>query len=277
MSRALAVHHGDFGRVILYHHDRDMTIHAHREGHLAFYLDGSTSSFVIEGNRVALNEEQAAVVNPWQPHSFEAGNECVGTCSLILYIRPTWFLEFDREGNSNGLQFGRDRIFVTKKIHQYVKRISTLILSHSSPDVLGRLLYELTRESYSQSWHWSHAKIALSNRASEFCDYRVRKSIRLIESKLWEEFEIDKVARDVGLSRPHFFKLFKKQMGVSPNIYANTLRMEFAIDELTRSQKSVTEISYDLRFSSQASFSRFFSLNAGISPTNYRQVAQCTR
>lgn len=276
MSRAIAVHHGSFGRAILYHHDRDMTVHAHREAHLAFHLDGPSASFVVDGERIVVNAAQAAAVNPWRPHSFEVEDQSVGTISLILYIRPQWFSEFQDERGVRGLSFGRDTIVVTKAIQQYVTRISELMASGEQPEILAALLYELTRESCDQTWRLTPGS-ALSMPGRDFCDYRVRNSIRLIETKLKEELEIEEVARDVGLSRPHFFKLFKKQMGVSPNIFANTLRMEFAIDELTRGEKSITEISYDLCFSSQASFSRFFSLNAGMSPTNYRQVLQCAR
>lgn len=81
------------------------------------------------------------------------------------------------------------------------------------------------------------------------------------------------LAREVGLSRPHFFKLFKKMMGVTPNVYLNTLRAEQAIEDLLTTRKSVTDIGYDLGFSSQASFTRFFASNVGIAPSEYRRVA----
>ena len=40
MSRALSVYHGRFGRATLYELNRPMTTHAHREGHLTFYVGG---------------------------------------------------------------------------------------------------------------------------------------------------------------------------------------------------------------------------------------------
>lgn len=86
------------------------------------------------------------------------------------------------------------------------------------------------------------------------------------------EVEVESVARAVGLSRPHFFKLFKKQLGVTPNVYLNTLRSERAIDELVNTDKTVTSIAYDLGYSSQASFTRFFASNVGIAPSEYRRV-----
>jgi transcriptional regulator GlxA family with amidase domain len=49
--------------------------------------------------------------------------------------------------------------------------------------------------------------------------------------------------------------------------------MERAIDSLTSTHKSVTDIGFDLGFSSQASFTRFFTTNVGIAPSDYRRVA----
>ena len=99
------------------------------------------------------------------------------------------------------------------------------------------------------------------------------RSLRVMQDRLSGDVEMEILARQVGLSRAHFFKLFKKQMGVTPNIYLNTLRSEQAIEDLLTTPKSVTDIAYDLGFSSQASFTRFFSSNVGISPSEYRRVA----
>jgi len=83
----------------------------------------------------------------------------------------------------------------------------------------------------------------------------------------------DAVARGAGLSRPHFYKLFRTQTGLTPNLYVNTLRMEQAIDRLVGSEISVADIGYDLGFSSQSGFTRFFAANVGMAPTQYRRVA----
>jgi AraC-like DNA-binding protein len=83
---------------------------------------------------------------------------------------------------------------------------------------------------------------------------------------------LDTIARDVGLSRPHFYKLFRQHVGLTPNVYLNTLRMEAAISRLTTTSDAVTTIGLDLGFASQASFTRFFVSNVGIAPTDYRRT-----
>ena len=59
-----------------------------------------------------------------------------------------------------------------------------------------------------------------------------------------------------------------------PVLYANTMRVERALDRLTRSQDSITDICYELGFSSQSHFTHFFSANVGIAPTLYRSIAR---
>ncbi len=49
MSTAISVYHGAFGRAALYHLDRPLTMHAHREGHLVFYVDASTAVLTVNG------------------------------------------------------------------------------------------------------------------------------------------------------------------------------------------------------------------------------------
>ena len=52
------------------------------------------------------------------------------------------------------------------------------------------------------------------------------------------------------------------------------MRVERALDRLTASQTSVTDIGFELGFSSQSHFTHFFAANVGIAPTLYRTIAR---
>ncbi|MBM7069049.1 helix-turn-helix transcriptional regulator [Actibacterium sp. 188UL27-1] len=73
-----------------------------------------------------------------------------------------------------------------------------------------------------------------------------------------------------------FLQALQTVYGRNPNVYMNTLRSERAIEELLHTTKTVTDVALDLGFSSQASFTRFFSANVGIAPSEYRRVAHVT-
>lgn len=271
MSTAISVYHGKFGRACIYQMNRPMITHAHREGHLTFLLRGVDANQLISDKMYDISPESACAINPWEPHDFRPGDEDEGSLFLILYVQPIWFLEVGRSATS-ALRFGRTQIEVSDTIHRSVHKVANLLLDSYADDRFDGYLYELTQECFDQSWQWQ-ASTDLFAGSGTFTDFRVRKSIQFMTNQLGSEIVLDEVARESGLSRPHFYKLFRKQTGITPNLFLNTLRMERAIEQLTETDLSVTDISCDLGFSSQSGFTRFFCSNVGMAPTDYRRVA----
>lgn len=76
-----------------------------------------------------------------------------------------------------------------------------------------------------------------------------------------------------GLSRPHLFHLFRQSTQVTPAMYWNTLRMEFAVTHLARRDASVGRLAQDLGFSDQSNFTRFFHAIQGVAPRDYHAAA----
>ena len=272
MARAISVHHGSFGRATLYELDKPLITHAHREGHLIFYLGGGMGTVRVGDRDFPLDPEGGVAISPWEPHSFEPSSDGQQSFCLTLYIKPMWFLE-NSQSAEFALSFGRPLIHMTPKVQMWVGRLSSLLLDNLSSDRFDGFLFETTRECFDQSWQDVPVRPLLQNVQRKFNDFRVRRSLRVMQECYADDTAMDDLARSVGLSRPHFFKLFKMQMGITPNLYLNTLRAEHAIDDLMTTRKSVTEIGLDLGFSSQASFTRFFTSNVGIPPTDYRRVA----
>ena len=272
MARAISVHHGSFGRATLYELDKPLITHAHREGHLIFYLGGSLGRVTVGDQVCPLDQSNAVAISPWEPHSFEtvSSDEC--SYVLTLYIKPMWFLE-NSQSAEFALSFGTPTIQMTPAIERWSGRLTSILLDDQPSDRFDGFLFETTRQCFDQSWQASHVRPLLQSVQRRFNDFRVRRSLRVMQESYAEETPMDELAREVGLSRPHFFKLFKMQMGITPNLYLNTLRAEHAIEDLMTTRKSVTDIGLDLGFASQASFTRFFTSNVGIPPTDYRRVA----
>ncbi|MEM1362988.1 MAG: AraC family transcriptional regulator [Pseudomonadota bacterium] len=271
MSNAVAVCHGAFGRAALYRLDREIITHAHREGHLIFSVGGEDAVAIIDEEPVPVTPTTAAAVSPWQLHRYKVPEGGVSLC-LVLYIKPIWFLENSRSAEY-ALQFGSNKLVLTEDTVKLVRRLVSIILAEEERSDFNEVLYDVTATCFNLTWRDSCRSTLLHEARRRFSDFRVRRSLQLMRDNLSADIAMEGLAREVGLSRPHFFKLFKKHVGVSPNIYLNTLRTEHAIEVLTGTDKTVTEIAYDLGFSSQASFTRFFSSNVGIAPSEYRRVA----
>jgi hypothetical protein len=60
---------------------------------------------------------------------------------------------------------------------------------------------------------------------------------------------------------------------LTPTLFLNTLLMERALESLVRSETPAPEIGFDLGFSSESGFAKFFAANAGMAPSDYRRAA----
>jgi AraC-like DNA-binding protein len=273
MSHAIAVCHGSFGRAALYQLDRTIITHAHREGHLIFHVDGAPCHVQVTGRRIPLVPGSGVAVSPWEPHSFHVPEGEMQFC-LVLYIKPMWFLE-NSSSAEFALSFGQSTLPVTVEISDMVDRLIAQLLDGDDLPRFNEALYGLTRGCFDMTWADARQR-RRAETCRRFSDFRVRRALNLFQENYAQDVEMESLARSVGLSRPHFFKLFKQHMGVTPNVYMNTLRSEQALNDLLRTPKTVTDIAFDLGFSSQASFTRFFAANVGISPSEYRRVAHVT-
>ena len=88
------------------------------------------------------------------------------------------------------------------------------------------------------------------------------------------EADIGTLAKEAGLSRAHFFRLFQSSIGLPPKVYLNVVRMEQAVEAVLHNDSSFSEIGAGLGFSDPAHFTRFFRNNAGVSPSEFRQVSR---
>ena len=218
-----------------------------------------------------VDQGAGVAINPWQPHSFQPTSTDQPSVFLVAYICDRW-LDSDQEGRGS-LRFGGNAIQVGTTLRSICASLAHVLVTNASYRIVNRYLNQLFDASFEESWR-SVRKPDVRRRREAPIDFRVRKSLRILDDGLAQGIELDAVARDAGLSRPHFFKLFRENTGVTPALYANTMRIERALDRLVSSPNSITDIGYELGFTSQSHFTHFFSSHVGIAPTQYRTIAR---
>ena len=274
MSRALAVFHGRFGRATVYQLNRPFNVHAHREGHLIFHIGGTPAHIDVCDQRRLLAEDFVVAINPWEPHNFVPNDLESGAIFFVLYVNAGWFAP--NAASSCGLRFGRTHFKRTANLNKEIRRTAALVCGAPSLISLDFELRQLIDICHVESWQQSEPAQELRASAA-VTDFRVRKCIKLLSESPGAEIELDSIARESGLSRPHFYRLFRTQTGVTPHLYLNTLIMEHALDALVATESPIADISFDLGFSSQSAFTRFFAANVGLAPTEYRRAAKVLR
>lgn len=82
--------------------------------------------------------------------------------------------------------------------------------------------------------------------------------------------DIPALARIALVSEAHFIRTFKAIFGETPHRYLQRRRIERAMFLLRETNRSVTEICFEVGFASLGSFGRTFRVIVGLTPTDYR-------
>lgn len=79
------------------------------------------------------------------------------------------------------------------------------------------------------------------------------------------------VARACGMSRFHFIRRYGAVFGVSPHQARIAARLDRAKRLLASGERSVTEVCFEVGFSSLGSFSALFARHVGEAPSRYQR------
>jgi len=83
--------------------------------------------------------------------------------------------------------------------------------------------------------------------------------------------DIPTLARIACVSEAHFIRIFRATFGETPHRYLQRRRVERAMFLLRETERSVTDICFDVGFMSLGTFSRTFHEIIGETPSSYRE------
>jgi AraC-like DNA-binding protein/mannose-6-phosphate isomerase-like protein (cupin superfamily) len=92
--------------------------------------------------------------------------------------------------------------------------------------------------------------------------------IKWINDHVCDNFTLEKLADRSGFSLSHFKRKFYDQTGMSPRMFINTQKIEYA-KKLLATGRSVTEVAFDVGFNSSNYFSTVFRKYTFSSPKKY--------
>jgi AraC-like DNA-binding protein len=115
-------------------------------------------------------------------------------------------------------------------------------------------------------------------RAAATCNARaaqaqIARAVDLIHSTFQDDLSLNDLASAAAMSRFHFVRCFKAQVGVTPYAYLLQVRLRTAALWLRSSSRSVTEIALACGFPSSSRFSEAFARQYHCSPSVYRHTA----
>jgi AraC family transcriptional regulator len=101
--------------------------------------------------------------------------------------------------------------------------------------------------------------------------YKLRQITDWMAEHVAEDFSLERLAAQAGLSKFHFQRLFKSALGVSPSRYHINLRINLARRLLRETKKSVVDVALEVGYANPSHFAQLFRRETGLSPSDYRR------
>ena len=140
----------------------------------------------------------------------------------------------------------------------------------------GYLETLLSFQTYEELTSWFVQKMVDASRhiamkQQEKTSSVVERAKEYITVHFSEELSLDEMAKELGISPYYLSKLFKETVGVNYIDYLTSLRMRYAKEQLSNSDKSIKEICHESGYGDPNYFSRIFKKWTGVTPTEYRE------
>lgn len=127
---------------------------------------------------------------------------------------------------------------------------------------LKELLIRLMQTQAGKLIESDYKTLKTSNRLAFIIDY--------IKNNLHQKLSIEHLAKLAFVSKSNFFKLFKYELGTSPNEYILQQRIKRA-KELLKENQSIKEVAFATGFSDTNHLIKTFKTFEGITPKNYQR------
>src|SRR4051812_9199952 len=230
MSEALEIAHGAFGRVALLDMDRGLVRHAHPHCHVLLKVEGDDTQFLVGDRIVALTDDQAVLVNAWETHAYLHDPQRDKAMILALYVEPDWLSAFRRNWAASGAPgfFSQPLGSVTPAIRRLAHDLAAeMVYAPDSSHIQDELLSGLMIAVIERFTAWREASESLRAAARlNAGDWRIRRAVARMRAEPGAALGADALAREVGLSRAHFYRLFEQSTGAPPHVFLNAIRVE---------------------------------------------------
>jgi AraC family transcriptional regulator len=216
----------------------------------SFFLTTGGGPYDVRWRAVSPEPFETMLVFVELPVLQRALEEVFGTDAAHVRLRDA--SAFNDEGLNSLLGLLREELMRGQASRLFVEALAQAISIH-----LARSYGVADEESHSSS--------------PSLPGYKLRQITDWMSEHAAEEFSLERLAEQAGLSRFHFQRLFKSATGVSPSRYHINLRMNEARRLLRETKMSVVDVALEVGYTNPSHFAQLFRRETGLSPSDYRR------
>jgi len=200
------------------------------------------------------------VIHPYELHT---GGTALGSVQYsAIYPKFRWLQQFPPFGSPSELPYFPSAVYKDDPDIDLFRKVVQAIRHGEKPQqatqlrLVERLLTAITAR-YSAGIQ--------SLQGQKQLDIRIDLACRLSQEHWREDIGSSTLASKVGLSRFHFIRLFRENIGMTPRAYTRNIRLIQA-KRLIHAGTSLAEVASATRFSDQSHLTREFKRVYGTSP-----------
>lgn len=272
MQEAYALHEGAFGTAIVLEASANLVAHAHSETQLALWLGGARACAHVGTEVVGYSESVALGVNAFEAHDMVRLEDNGSSLFIVFMIKKDWLDELGL-AKDRSFRFPSPRVPIGDALRRSCWRVLDLMISTGAArEHIDKEVERLLEAAIVASATGGDAA-PVAGGIGVTLDHRLRAAIAHMRAHVSEKTTIDEIAAKVGLSRAHFFALFRDQLHTTPQVFWSGVRVEEAMRRVSDGGK-LTDVALDLGFSAPGNFSRFFKEHTGISPSIFKRATR---
>ncbi|OXA86000.1 helix-turn-helix domain-containing protein [Flavobacterium hercynium] len=226
--------------------------HFHQSYTIVLVEKGAVTYFFRE-DKIVVEAQQILLINPFEVHYNITSDDCE---YKVVFLPHTYFSEPISE----------------KQIICFTNRISnsSTLLHDLKKNIL--LLESATKEQQYQLGGQKIGLFLLEHFIHEWRDFaidnRILKTLKYINENLADKLLIEELAKVSCMSKFHFQRLFKKQIGLTVNDYIQVQRTELA-KTLIETENKVAPIVHDTGYFDQSHFNKAFKKMWVVQPSYF--------
>ncbi len=246
--------------------------HAHPEVELTLIISGRGQRFVGDSVEHFLPGD-LVLVGPDTPHTWAFDSAVTPMEAVVVQFAPATFTPGPAEFRALPALFARARrgLRLTGATRQRVAdEMIALVASTDALERFGRMVAILAHLAGSAGSR-ALEPLALGVTAHDQ-DPQVEQLLTILRSDT--SATVASLARRAGMSASVFSRWFHREVGKPCVVYLAELRIGQACELLLASERSVLDIAFASGFRNLANFNRWFRRVKGMSPTEYRRLAE---
>ncbi len=247
--------------------------HFHNEYEMVLSLEGKRT-VIVGSTEHHLDVGDILFINRKVPHK---SITYPGSRAIVLQFKNPFVNEEELNSYLTFLDF-RDAndtmLFKTDDMHH--KQLCTYMTNIAAEYSQKQLAYEEFIRGY------LHEMVAYLYRHRVIINYvghlshsdmqRITPALEYINTHYHEQISLESISKLLLIDKSHFCRIFKKSMNMTFVDYLNSVRIYHAEMLLTKTKKSITEISFKVGFSSTAYFIKAFKRYNFCTPSKYRKM-----